>query len=92
MVLFSKAELTEMIDRQAGFSNVVEDASRMRYAKKKIDDKRCTDPFGKTLWKLTKSYEGAVVLTTTLEDISYLKSTKIFRIDRGKRIKKLTFA
>lgn len=91
MVLWNKDELKQLIDQQTGFQNIIDDASQMEYAKPKIDDKHYFDALGHKLWKLTKSYEGAVVLTTTLKDLSYLKHTRILKIDKGQKIKTITF-
>ena len=91
IVSFNKAEMKKHVDQQIGYQRIINDASAMRYAKKHDDDVYYKNKFGFRIGKLTKSPEGAAVLTFKLTDLERVKGSHVIEVKRGRVVKKLTF-
>ena len=66
-------------------------ASGMQFSQKGTDDVVLRDHHGRKFGKLTKSYEGAAVMTFKLTDLSAVDGSAVIECVKGRRPKRLTF-
>lgn len=91
IVAFSKSSMKKHIDQNVGYDNAVRIASGMQFSQKGTDDVVLRDHHGRKFGKLTKSYEGAAVMTFKLTDLSAVDGSAVIECVKGRRPKRLTF-